>query len=552
MQQFLGAPRAIVADLLNATAQLMPLRMSAPDSGMRIVLQAEPDASKVAVLSGGGSGHEPAHAGFVGPGMLTGAIAGELFASPGVEAVLAAIQACRAAPGVLLVIKNYTGDRLNFGLAAERARGDGIDVATVLVRDDIALPDAAQPRGLAGTVLVHKYVGHLAAQGVELAQIAERGQAFADRLLSLGMALSSATVPGQHQGKRSPELGLGIHNEPGARKVDPQTLQDALDLVLAPLLEAADARLGADTPLVVFLNDLGGCSTQELGSLANGLIARIGPDRIALMVRPAALMTSMDMHGFSITLGPADADVLEALRAPVEILAWPGVSTPRPVTQFDPERPRATHTPGSGRRDAGLAQALGQAAETLVAAKEELDALDAKVGDGDAGSTFAQGASAVLEALQADTLSTGTPAQLAQELAALVEHSMGGSSGVLLSIMLTSAAQALTDSASWPEALERGLARMQETGGAGQGDRTMLDALIPAVAALRARPEDLSAAAAVARKGADATSQMAKAQAGRSAAVRAEALEGVVDPGAEAVARAFEAFARAAASARST
>ncbi|HCH0557078.1 TPA: dihydroxyacetone kinase subunit DhaK [Pseudomonas aeruginosa] len=552
MQQFLGAPRAIVADLLNATAQLMPLRMSAPDSGMRIVLQAEPDASKVAVLSGGGSGHEPAHAGFVGPGMLTGAIAGELFASPGVEAVLAAIQACRSAPGVLLVIKNYTGDRLNFGLAAERARGDGIDVATVLVRDDIALPDAAQPRGLAGTVLVHKYVGHLAARGVELAQIAERGQAFADRLLSLGMALSSATVPGQHQGKRSPELGLGIHNEPGARKVDPQTLQDALDLVLAPLLEAADARLGADAPLVVLLNDLGGCSTQELGSLANGLIARIGPDRIALMVRPAALMTSMDMHGFSITLGPADADVLEALRAPVETLAWPGVSTPRPVTQFDPERPRATHTPGSGRRDAGLAQALGQAAEILVAAKEELDALDAKVGDGDAGSTFAQGASAVLDALQADMLSTGTPAQLAQELAALVEHSMGGSSGVLLSIMLTSAAQALTDGAFWPEALARGLARMQETGGAGQGDRTMLDALIPAVAALRARPEDLSAAAAAARKGADATAQMAKAQAGRSAAVRAEALEGVVDPGAEAVARAFEAFARAAASARST
>ncbi len=217
MQQFLGAPRAIVADLLNATAQLMPLRMSAPDSGMRIVLQAEPDAAKVAVLSGGGSGHEPAHAGFVGPGMLTGAIAGDLFASPGVEAVLAAIHACRQAPGVLLVIKNYTGDRLNFGLAAERARAEGIEVATVLVRDDIALPDAAQPRGLAGTVLVHKYVGHLAAQGVALAQIAERGQAFADRLLSLGMALSSATVPGQHQGKRSPDLGLGIHNEPGAR-----------------------------------------------------------------------------------------------------------------------------------------------------------------------------------------------------------------------------------------------------------------------------------------------------------------------------------------------
>ncbi|WP_337054317.1 dihydroxyacetone kinase subunit DhaK [Pseudoxanthomonas sp. USHLN014] len=551
MQQFLGAPRAIVADLLNATAQLMPLRMSAPDSGMRIVLQAEPDATKVAVLSGGGSGHEPAHAGFVGPGMLTGAIAGDLFASPGVEAVLAAIHACRQAPGVLLVIKNYTGDRLNFGLAAERARAEGIDVATVLVRDDIALPDAAQPRGLAGTVLVHKYVGHLAAQGMALAQIAERGQAFADRLLSLGMALSSATVPGQHQGKRSPELGLGIHNEPGARKVDPQSLQDALDLVLSPLLEAADARLGADAPLVVFLNDLGGCSTQELGSLANGVIARIGLERIAVMVRPAALMTSMDMHGFSITLGPADADVLEALRAPVETLAWPGVSTPRPVTYFEPERPQSEHAPGSGRRDATRANALKQAAQTLLTAKEELDALDAKVGDGDAGSTFAQGAAAVRAALEADTLSTGEQAGLAHELAALIEHSMGGSSGVLLSIMLTASAQALAESASWPEALERGIARMQETGGARQGDRTMLDALIPAIAALRERPGDLQAAAAAAREGAAATATMQKAQAGRSASVRAEALEGVVDPGAEAVARAFEAFAQAATSAHS-
>ncbi|MDQ1117694.1 MULTISPECIES: dihydroxyacetone kinase subunit DhaK [Pseudoxanthomonas] len=551
MQQFLGAPRAIVADLLEATAQLMPLRMSAPDSGMRIVLQAEPDAAKVAVLSGGGSGHEPAHAGFVGPGMLTGAIAGDLFASPGVEAVLAAIHACRQAPGVLLVIKNYTGDRLNFGLAAERARAEGIDVATVLVRDDIALPDAAQPRGLAGTVLVHKYVGHLAAQGVALAQIAERGQAFADRLLSLGMALSSATVPGQHQGKRSPELGLGIHNEPGARKVDPQSLQDALDLVLSPLLEAADARLGADAPLVVLLNDLGGCSTQELGSLANGVIARIGLERIAVMVRPAALMTSMDMHGFSITLGPADADVLEALRAPVETLAWPGVSTPRPVTYFEPERPQSEHAPGSGHRDARRANALKQAAQTLLTAKEELDALDAKVGDGDAGSTFAQGAAAVLAALEADALSTGEQARLAQELAALIEHSMGGSSGVLLSIMLTAAAQALAESASWPEALERGIARMQETGGAHQGDRTMLDALIPAIAALREQPGDLPAAATAAREGAAATATMQKAQAGRSASVRAEALAGVVDPGAEAVACAFEAFAQAATSARS-
>lgn len=545
MQQFLGAPRAIVDDLLHATAQLMPLQLSAPDSGMRIVLQAQPDATRVAVLSGGGSGHEPSHAGFVGPGMLTGAIAGELFASPGVEAVLAAIRACRVAPGVLLVIKNYTGDRLNFGLAAERARAEGIDVATVLVRDDIALPDAKQPRGLAGTVLVHKFVGHLAASGFPLEDIAARGQGFADQLLSLGMALSSCTVPGQTQGKRAPELRLGIHNEPGARKVDPASLEDALDLVLTPLLETADARFGQDAPLVVLLNDLGGCSTQELGSLANGVLARVGAGRVALMVKPAPLMTSMDMHGFSVTLGRVDDDILAALRAPVDTPAWPGVVTPQAIRYFTPAAPHADLTPGAGQRDQARAQALREAASALRTAQAHLDALDAKVGDGDAGSTFAQGASAVLKALDKDTLSTGENAVLARELAALVEHSMGGSSGVLLSILLNAAAVALDTGAHWPDALAQGITRMQEAGGAKQGDRTMLDALIPAITALQSSPGDLHAAAQAARDGAEATAAMERAQAGRSAAVRADALQGVTDPGAEAVARAMSAFANA-------
>ncbi|WP_192814343.1 dihydroxyacetone kinase subunit DhaK, partial [Xanthomonas graminis] len=330
MDQFLTAPRAIVDDVLDAVAALQPLLRSDPASGTRIVLQAERDPAQVAVLSGGGAGHEPAHAGFVGPGMLSGAIAGDLFASPGVEAVLAAIRACADAPGVLLVIKNYTGDRLNFGLAAERARAEGI-----------ALPDAAQPRGIAGTVLVHKYVGHLAREGVGLAELAQRGQAFAGRLLSLGMALSSCTVPGQHAGRRAPELGLGIHNEPGTRKVQPASVEDALALVLDPLLTQADARYGAAAPLVLLLNDLGGCSTQELGVLTRLALQRIGSERIALMTLPAALMTSMDMHGFSITLAPADADVLAALRSPVQTLGWPGVRVPHAPVHFAPALSRS-------------------------------------------------------------------------------------------------------------------------------------------------------------------------------------------------------------------
>lgn len=541
MQQFLGAPRAIVDDILTGTAQLMPLLQSTPESGVRIVLRAQRDPAQVAVLSGGGSGHEPSHAGFVGKGMLSGAIAGELFASPGVEAVLAAIRACADAPGVLLVIKNYTGDRLNFGLAAERARAEGIDVATVLVADDIALPEAKQPRGLAGTVLVHKFVGDLAAQGLPLAEIAQRGQAFADRLLSLGMALSSCTVPGQTQGKRSPELGLGIHNEPGARKVDPQGVEDALELVLAPLLDAADAKYGAGARLVVMLNDLGGCSTQELGTLTRGMLARIGVERIALMPRPAALMTSMDMHGFSVTLAPADDDVLAALRAPVETLGWPGVVEPHAVKHFAPALSRQEAAPGGGQRDAARGAALGRLAEVLIQAEAELDALDARTGDGDAGSTFANGARALAEALAQDRLSTGEDATLATELAALIEHSMGGSSGVLLSILFTTAATTLERGDGWPAALAAGIARMQDYGGAREGDRTMLDALIPAIQALDGGT--LADAINAARSGADGTAQMTRAGAGRSAAVPEDALRGVVDPGAEAVARAFAAYA---------
>jgi ATP-dependent dihydroxyacetone kinase len=542
MDQFLTAPRAIVDDVLDAVATLQPLLRSDPASGTRIVLQAGRDPAQVALLSGGGAGHAPAHAGFVGPGMLSGAIAGDLFASPGVEAVLAAIRACADAPGVLLVIKNYTGDRLNFGLAAERARAEGIAVASVLVADDIALPDAAQPRGIAGTVLVHKYAGYLACEGVALPELARRSQAFADRLLSLGMALSSCTVPGQHAGRRAPELGLGIHNEPGTRKVQPASVEEALALVLEPLLAQADARYGAGAPLVLMLNDLGGCSTQELGVLTRLALQRIGVARVALMTVPAALMTAMDMHGFSITLAPADADVLAALRAPVQTLGWPGVRVPQAPAHFAPALLRSdAHRHGA--RDARRGAALARVAQALIAAQAELDALDAQTGDGDAGSTFAAGASALQQALDEDTLATGQAAALAHGLAATIERSMGGSSGVLLSILFTTAATELEAGHGWVPALHAGLARMQHYGGAQRGDRTMLDALLPALDAL-ARGDGIDAAARAARAGADATAQLTRAGAGRSAAVPAHALRGVIDPGAAAVARAFAAWER--------
>jgi dihydroxyacetone kinase len=542
MDYFFNQPRRVVDQVLGSLARLAPLKVSEPASGLRILARADAGGQPVAVMSGGGAGHEPSHAGFVGEGMLSAAISGEVFASPSVAAVLAAIRHCGGPGGTLLVVKNYTGDRLNFGLAAEQARREGHPVRMVIVADDIALPGAKQPRGIAGTVLVHKFAGHLAARGLPLDEVADRTEAFAGKLISLGMALSSCTLPGHAIERRSPELGLGIHNEPGAQQVDPRDAAEAVATVLAPLLAEADRRYGAQARLIVLLNDLGGCSTQELGVLADEVLDRIGLERIALMVRPAPLMTSLDMHGFSVTLLPAEDDYVEALRAPVAVPAWPGAYVPHAASTFAVPADAGDGDAVPGAQDAATAAAIVRVAGAMQEAEQALDELDARSGDGDAGGTFAGGARAVLAQLEAGRLSTGEPARLAGELGRLLAHAMGGSSGVLLSILFTATGTALDAGKGWREALAAGIARMQEYGGAQPGDRTMLDALVPAVEALA---QGLPAAARAAREGADRTAQMGHAGAGRSSYVPEHALLGAADPGAEAVARAFAALADA-------
>lgn len=538
MDRFYNRPADVVTQLLHSTAAGAEVDLADPASGMRILARAGLDRSRVAVLSGGGAGHEPSHAGFVGRGMLSAAISGEIFASPSVAAVLAGIRHCTGSGGALLIVKNYTGDRLNFGLAAEQARREGLDVRMCIVADDIALADAPRPRGIAGTVLVHKYAGYLAGLGLGLEELATRTQIFADRLLSLGLSLSSCTLPGHAPEPRGAELGLGIHNEPGARRIDPRSAAEAAQLVLTPLLEQGARRYGMDMHWIVMLNDLGACSTQEIAVLADEVLRRIGRERIALMVRPAALMTSLDMHGFSLTLLPAEDDYVRALSTPVEPLAWPGVYVPRAPGIFGVVTAAADATVGP--QDAATAAAIERIASVLLDAEQALDELDARIGDGDAGSTFAAGARAVLDKLQRQSLSTGEPAKLCDELGRLLAQVMGGSSGVLLSILFTATGTALSAGRDWQTALSEGIVRMQHYGGAALGDRTMLDALIPAVDALN---EGFEAAAQAAREGADRTATMTRAGAGRASYVPEHALAGAIDPGAEAVARAFASLA---------
>lgn len=540
MHHFYNQSENLVSELLEGLAMSTGVTLS-DHRDARIVMRSDwqPDREghqQVALISGGGSGHEPAHAGFVGQGMLTAAVAGDVFASPSVEAILAGIRACCGDAGCLLIIKNYTGDRLNFGLAAERAREEGFQVETVIVADDVALPDAPQPRGLAGTLLVHKMAGYCAERGDDLATVHQVAHDMATRVRSMGMALSSATLPGQEASSRkTPELGLGIHNEPGVRQVTPDSADNAVAQVLEGLGRPNNG------PWTLLLNNLGSCAPQEMQVIERACLEQLGHDNVALMMGPAALMTSLDMHGFSITLAPADETILEALSAPVQAPAWP---TPKKVHGIKTFSPRFSQRPaaGEGRHDETRDHLIAYLATRLKDSEKALDELDAKVGDGDAGATFAAGARAVLNALSESRLSTGEDARLASELGHLFATAMGGSSGVLLSILMTSAAQQLEEDADWPGALQAGVERMQHYGGAHQGDRTMLDALIPAIETL-AGGQNLEAAAKAARSGADETGRMRKAGAGRSSLVPEQALEGVVDPGAEAVARLFEALA---------
>ena len=197
MPQFINAKETLVVDSLDGLLRSSGgVRLARLDGypGIKVILRTDHNPRHVALVAGGGSGHEPAHAAFVGPGMLTAAVCGEVFASPSVDAVFAALMAVTGKAGCLLIFKNYTGDRLNFGLAAEKARALGKKIEIVIVKDDIALPDIAQPRGIAGVMFVEKIAGHYAAKGWPLAKVAAIAQKSADGLVSLGIALTSCTL----------------------------------------------------------------------------------------------------------------------------------------------------------------------------------------------------------------------------------------------------------------------------------------------------------------------------------------------------------------------
>ncbi|CAN7287887.1 dihydroxyacetone kinase subunit DhaK [Mesorhizobium sp. LjNodule214] len=541
MKHFFNRRDSIVTEALDGLLRTIGAGDLARLDGypeIKVILRADWDKTKVSVVSGGGAGHEPSHAGFVGKGMLTAAVSGEIFASPSVEAVLAAIRAVTGPAGCLLIVKNYTGDRLNFGLAAEKARAEGFRVEMVIVADDIALPDIAQPRGVAGTLFVHKIAGHLSETGHDLTAVAAAARTAAADIVSLGISLSSCSIPGQPHEERlgadDGELGLGIHGEPGVERI---AVQSAEKLV-AIMVERIAARLDPAADYALLINNLGSVPPLEMALVANAVLASPLAARVALTVGPGPLMTALNMNGFSLSLIRLDTGREAALRAPVAPHAWmPARAVRAPVIVPVASAP-VRHAARDASKDAHTERLVVTICERLISLEATLNALDAKAGDGDTGSTVATGARSVLDRL--GTLPLADPAATLGEVGDILSKSMGGSSGVLLSIFFTAAAQALEGGASVSKALLAGLDRMTFYGGARPGDRTMIDALEPALKAFDTG--GLEDAAAAALRGAEATAAMRKAKAGRSAYVGSQ-LYGVVDPGACAVAEVFAAAA---------
>jgi dihydroxyacetone kinase len=540
MRQFINSKETLVTEAIDGTLRTAGGRLARLDGypHIKVVLRTDWDRSKVALVSGGGSGHEPSHAGFVGQGMLTAAVCGEVFASPSVDAVLAGILSVTGKAGCLLIVKNYTGDRLNFGLAAERARAQGLKVSMVVVDDDVALPDLPQARGVAGTLFVHKIAGALAEQGADLDAVTEAAQRVIRGVVSIGMSLDTCTIPGSPKEDRIPpgkaELGLGIHGEAGIEQVEFRTARDAMDMVIDRLAP----NIGPG-PHVALLNNLGSATPLEMAVLAEELTrSRIG-DRIRWLVGPAPMMTSLDMRGFSVSLLPATRAEEAALMAPVAPWAWPGCLPVGEVAVAPLPDGLTPIKPIPSRHDATRAL-IERCCRILIGTEADLNALDAKSGDGDTGSTLATAARALVDAL--DRLPLADQTQLYRAIGLELSQTMGGSSGVLLAIFFSAAGDASAAGQDPIGALKAGLDRIQQVGGARPGDRTLIDALAPALDAL---PDGIEAAARAARAGADATSRITRARAGRASYLAEANLAGHNDPGAEAVARLLEALQRA-------
>lgn len=329
MKKLINNPNDVVKEMLEGMVVAHPSRFRQIPGTTVLVRADAPVKGKVGLVSGGGSGHEPAHGGFVGKGFLDAAVAGEVFTSPTPDQVFEAIKAVDSGAGVLLIIKNYTGDVMNFEMAAEMAEEEGIKVAKVIVNDDVAVEDSTYTtgrRGIAGTVLVHKIAGAAAERGASLEEVEKVANKVIQNVRSMGMALTPCIVPaagkpGFELGEQEMEIGMGIHGEPGIEKKEIQTADEVTNTLLNKVVE--DLELRENDRVAVLINGLGATPLMEL-YIVNRKVAAMLED-MNVQVHDTFVgefMTSLEMAGCSVTVLKLDQQLTELLDAPANSLAW--------------------------------------------------------------------------------------------------------------------------------------------------------------------------------------------------------------------------------------
>ena len=325
MKKLVNDPSDYVDEMLEGMVAAYPDRVRRLDGTKVLVRSDAPVDGKVGVVSGGGSGHEPTHAGYIGDGMLDGAAAGEVFTSPTADELNEMVRACDAGEGVLCVVKNYEGDVMNFDTAAEMAEMEDVEVAQVVVNDDVAVEDSLYTsgrRGVCGTILVHKAVGAKAADGGSLEEVQAVGEKVIDNVRTMGMALTSCITPEKGEetfdlGEDEIELGIGIHGEPGTERTEMMTADEVAEHLTENVLADLDPDDGDD--VVSIVNGMGGTPLSEL-FIVNRKVQQILDDR-GLETWDAWVgdyMTSLDMMGCSVTVCRVDDELKELLGAAVD------------------------------------------------------------------------------------------------------------------------------------------------------------------------------------------------------------------------------------------
>ncbi|KAJ5701428.1 dihydroxyacetone kinase 2 [Penicillium malachiteum] len=569
-QRFVQDPVRLVREWNLTQLQLQPgLRL---DEKFSVLYKPDLDRKgRVTVVSGGGSGHEPAHSGYVGEGMLDIAVTGALFASPNVRQIQRGLELAACPKGTILVVKNYTGDKLNFALAAEQFKGaTGNDVRMVLVGDDVAVGRTRGKfvgrRGLTGTAIMHKVAGAAAERGFELDRIVQLcDKIITPKMGTIGVSLAPCVVPGQSANtavhSNEIKLGMGIHNEPPISSLPQNTpveevIRQMLDLLLNPNNEE-HAFLGGDATdpnrrVICLINNLGGLSCLEAGALSSIVAGQLKSTYNIIPCRTfcGTFLSALDGRGFSITIlsldGSEDAStVLDLLDAPTTAIGW---SPSIPSSQWSLQLSSTTDSPISPQPvvrqtainvpcDPNMFENIIEGIFDEVSIQEPtITQYDVMLGDGDCGTTLLSGASAIRNALVEGLINPGDLSLGMLALAEVVTNAMGGTSGAIYGIFLSAFAASLSQSFVETEgitvqyfsrALSHSLESLMRFTGARVGDRTLMDALIPFVGEFERSAKSMrgiaatKAATAAAVAGCEATRHL-EARFGRSTYVNDE------------------------------